>query len=418
MYSRLTAVMLLAGVVPRAIAAEPGFYLIERPSGATQGVVSAMTADGGITVGTNSNSSTPWYCRGFEWSVEEGRVEPQPEGLRVYSIFSGVSSDGLVISGEHQTSLTPSDRRAFVWNVGSPVVTLPLLAGYARAGSQSVSGDGLVLTGYCEDNSIPRRLRAFRWTAAGGIQSLPYASGSHNTSKPYAISRDGTTIVGESGSTGSGVIVGFAWTAGTGTVSLTAGGLTGGRAEGVNADGSVIVGLGHTATTEGAVYWDAQRQPTFLGSVGTFRSRTAHCVSDDGQIIGGRANTPTSGSDQGFIWTASGGMEFARDYFADRGAPVPSGWRVAECIAMSAGGRTIGGRAIHAAGGVLAYVAHLGPRCPADFNRDGGVDGGDVEAFFIAWEDSASTADVNEDGGVDGGDVETFFHAWEAGGCG
>jgi thiamine monophosphate synthase len=26
-------------------------------------------------------------------------------------------------------------------------------------------------------------------------------------------------------------------------------------------------------------------------------------------------------------------------------------------------------------------------------------------------------ADVNHDGGVDGGDVETFFVIWQAGGC-
>jgi hypothetical protein len=56
-------------------------------------------------------------------------------------------------------------------------------------------------------------------------------------------------------------------------------------------------------------------------------------------------------------------------------------------------------------------------QCPADFNRDGGVDGGDVEAFFVAWESSAPEADTNRDGGVDGSDVEAFFVAWEAGGC-
>lgn len=57
------------------------------------------------------------------------------------------------------------------------------------------------------------------------------------------------------------------------------------------------------------------------------------------------------------------------------------------------------------------------PPCPADFNQDGGVDGGDIESFFLAWEDSLPEADVNQDGGVDGGDVQTFFVAWEAGGC-
>jgi hypothetical protein len=55
--------------------------------------------------------------------------------------------------------------------------------------------------------------------------------------------------------------------------------------------------------------------------------------------------------------------------------------------------------------------------CYADFNQDGGVDGADVEAFFLAWEAGESAADVNGDGGVDGGDVETFFIAWEAGEC-
>jgi len=55
--------------------------------------------------------------------------------------------------------------------------------------------------------------------------------------------------------------------------------------------------------------------------------------------------------------------------------------------------------------------------CPADFNQDGGVDGADVEAFFVAWESGDSVSDVNQDGGVDGGDVEYFFVRWEAGGC-
>lgn len=58
-----------------------------------------------------------------------------------------------------------------------------------------------------------------------------------------------------------------------------------------------------------------------------------------------------------------------------------------------------------------------GPTCPADFNQDGGVDGADIESFFLVWETGDPAADVNLDGGVDGSDVETFFAAWEAGGC-
>jgi len=55
--------------------------------------------------------------------------------------------------------------------------------------------------------------------------------------------------------------------------------------------------------------------------------------------------------------------------------------------------------------------------CPADFNQDGGVDGGDVEAFFIVWGAGEAAADTNQDGGIDGGDVEAFFVVWSAGGC-
>jgi hypothetical protein len=53
--------------------------------------------------------------------------------------------------------------------------------------------------------------------------------------------------------------------------------------------------------------------------------------------------------------------------------------------------------------------------CPADFNLDGGIDGGDVEAFFGDWSAGLGTADLNQDGGVDGGDMFTFFTRWESG---
>ncbi len=70
------------------------------------------------------------------------------------------------------------------------------------------------------------------------------------------------------------------------------------------------------------------------------------------------------------------------------------------------------------AGGDAAFAFTVeAPRCPADYNLDGGVDGGDVESFFLDWEAGEVGADVNADGGVDGGDLTAFFSAWQAGGC-
>ncbi len=53
----------------------------------------------------------------------------------------------------------------------------------------------------------------------------------------------------------------------------------------------------------------------------------------------------------------------------------------------------------------------------ADYNRDGGVDGADLDAFFTAWSAGEARSDGNRDGGIDGNDVEAFFAAWSGGGC-
>jgi len=53
--------------------------------------------------------------------------------------------------------------------------------------------------------------------------------------------------------------------------------------------------------------------------------------------------------------------------------------------------------------------------CIADYNADGGIDGSDVEAYFIDWQVANPNADLNHDGGIDGADVEVFFTHWEAG---
>lgn len=57
------------------------------------------------------------------------------------------------------------------------------------------------------------------------------------------------------------------------------------------------------------------------------------------------------------------------------------------------------------------------PPCIADHNRDGGVDGADIEAFFADWEQSLRCGDSNEDGGIDAADVVTFITRWQEGDC-
>ena len=55
--------------------------------------------------------------------------------------------------------------------------------------------------------------------------------------------------------------------------------------------------------------------------------------------------------------------------------------------------------------------------CVADFDGNGGVDGGDLGSFFAEFEAGTPCADVDRNGGVDGGDLAFFFSVFEAGGC-
>lgn len=53
--------------------------------------------------------------------------------------------------------------------------------------------------------------------------------------------------------------------------------------------------------------------------------------------------------------------------------------------------------------------------CIADYDHNGGVDGGDLSAFFADYEIGSDNADVDNNGGVDGGDLSAFFQAYEDG---
>lgn len=55
--------------------------------------------------------------------------------------------------------------------------------------------------------------------------------------------------------------------------------------------------------------------------------------------------------------------------------------------------------------------------CPADYDRNGGVDGGDLGAYVADYEAGTPCADIDGNGGIDAGDLAAFFEFYEAGGC-
>ncbi|MBS0198435.1 MAG: hypothetical protein JSR77_16920 [Planctomycetes bacterium] len=405
--------MLLCG---GASATEPGFYAIDLIPGATQSYALALSQTGDTAVGY-------WYGYtarlndSYIWTQGTGPVRYAAAGVLAYPVLVGVSSDGQTVIGSHTSTFFATGSMSFVQHGADAAVQLPVLSGYLYSSPHAVSGSGLIVVGDCFHPPVPYSYQAFRWSAATGVQGLGFARSGDNYSSASAISRDGTTIVGNSSNTGSGSGVGFIWRQGTGMRVLSVPGFVSHTIRAVNANGTITVGFYAGAHGNRAVMWNAQRVATELGTVGGFLNNYAYGISDDGRVIAGAVGNYDEPEAQAFVWTPEAGMEYAKDYLFARGVEVPIGWRMYQINAVSGDGKTFCGVGLGLNGQTQGFVAKVGAPCPADFDHNGGVDGQDVQAFFAAWATGAASGDVNDDGGVDGADVSYFFQAWESGGC-
>jgi len=109
-------------------------------------------------------------------------------------------------------------------------------------------------------------------------------------------------------------------------------------------------------------------------------------------------------------------------YTIDGGGGTSAGgtYSVSGTIGQPDAGPTMTGSTYSVTGGFWVGVGTGGngcPGCAADYDNNGGVDGGDLAAFFADFEAGETCADVDQNGGVDGGDLAAFFAVFEAGGC-
>jgi autotransporter-associated beta strand protein/probable HAF family extracellular repeat protein len=186
---------------------------------------------------------------------------------------------------------------------------------YNSSDARGISGYGAVIVGDVENRLLSGNpdSQAFRWTSATGMVGLGFLPGD-TISAAFAASRDGSVVVGYSGTLSHDQA--FRWTASSGMVGL--GFLPGGtisNATGVSADGSVVVGNSSAAGTGNFIkpmLWTASQGMVGLGSLpGTNGLGGANAVSANGQVVIGTVNVtnPTNqNSVVAFRWTASTGM--------------------------------------------------------------------------------------------------------------
>lgn len=171
-----------------------------------------------------------------------------------------------------------------------------------------ISADGSIVVG---GSAIGANYatEAFRWDIENGLASLGDLPGGELFSVALAVSDNGSVIVGESSSEASECCgEAFRWSVETGLIPL--GDLPGGvdhlqsSAQGVSADGSVVVGIGSsTLSVNGEPFrWTNESGLSPLLTLPeTFFSSTARDVSSDGSVIVGRK--PSEGSSEAYRWT-------------------------------------------------------------------------------------------------------------------
>jgi len=200
---------------------------------------------------------------------------------------------------------------------GGSITTLGRLNGGNSTQAFAMTPDGTVIVGGADDGANGNTFTAFR-TQSSGLVGLGQLNGG-NFSEAADINRNGTVIVGDAVDGASAFLIdtAFIWTQPTGIVSLgLLNGSTGGSAfsfsNAVNADGTVVVGQstdGSNGNLATAFRWTQATRMVSLGMLNGGDLSTANDVNADGSVVvgfaddGSNANAPTA-----FRWTQATGM--------------------------------------------------------------------------------------------------------------
>jgi probable HAF family extracellular repeat protein len=324
-----------------------------------------VSADGSVVVGTSGRASSldgTSFREAFRWTAEDGMVGLGyigfigDEGYVPGSYAADVSADGSVVVGYADGAVIPDSgfAGAFRWTAEDGMVSLGVLnPSDIESFAFAVSADGSVVVGRSDDGAWEE---AFRWTAEDGMVGLGYISGSYGfNSGAHAVSADGSVVVGSSTYSWDFEDEAFRWTAEDGMISL---GFEGG-AHAVSADGSVVVGGDGYYSEQDAFRWTAEDGMVSLGVLPGSYWSDAYAVSADGSVVAG-----SSFGDFGaiaFIWDNTNGIQDLKDLLLYEYSLDLIGWSLTSANGLSADGKVIVGSGINPNGYYEAWLANIRP---------------------------------------------------------
>jgi probable HAF family extracellular repeat protein len=327
------------------------------PGGQSYSVALGVSADGHVVVG---QSSSALGFEAFRWTQVDGM---RSLGASPNSAAAAASAGGSVVVGRLQ------DLQAFRWTQTTGPVGLGSLPGGNQSEALGVSADGAVVVGQGNGviGGVGSGNLAFRWTEQSGMVFLGDLPGGPVTSIANGVSADGSVIVG-----GSNSVLGqeaFRWTQTQGMVRL--GDLPGGGflsfARAISPDGGVIVGNANSAFGNEGFRWTQESGMIGLGDLpggGLFFNSYALGVSENGSIVVGIGETDlASEAFEAFVWDSMNGIRNLKNVLISQGDDL-TGWRLDRANGISADGTIIVGSGINPAGQPEAWLARLGPVTP------------------------------------------------------
>lgn len=193
------------------------------------------------------------------------------------------------------------------WTKFEPLGDLP--GGEFGSHAYAISGDGSTVVGVSTSERSGWNGESFRWTETDGMVGLGNFGPPHE-SEARGVSGDGAFVVGTGSKGGQGQA--YRWSADEGLVGL--GDLPGGEkfsaAAAISSDGSVVVGQSTSTRsdpyTEAVVWTTKNGMQPLVEKFTPFWPRGATSVSRDGSVVVGFALI--GGVWKGFRWTAADGL--------------------------------------------------------------------------------------------------------------
>ena len=259
-----------------------------------------------------------WSGSGWSTKTDLGTLRSDNSGR---SEVRAVSDDASVVVGNAQHDNDPYSEHATVWS-GSGWTTKTDLgtlssdnSGWSQA--YAVSGDGSVIVGDSRSDFAYVDERATVWSGSGWSTKTDLGtlrSDNSGESTARAVSRDGSVVVGgSSGPTGDHATVwsGSGWSTKTDLGTLKADNSGGSEAYAVSGDGLLVAGRAATDNGEThATVWSGNNwgTKTDLGTLKADNSggSAAWAVSSDGNFAVGYADND-NGDTRAVVWNLRGG---------------------------------------------------------------------------------------------------------------